>query len=457
MTSDTVYQVVELDVDDDSTEGYEPRGAVKELWVCRDHEVIIHGPSETGKTMGALQKASALCMKYDGAQIALIRKRRVDMQGTVLQTLEKKVWSDDILGSRGDDKPIIKFGGEHVEHYEFWNGSRIWVGGIDKPGKVLSGERDFFIVNQVEELDEDDWQIILTRATGRSGNTPYTQVIGDANPAPCSHWMYSRRDNGLLTMLYSIHEDNPSLFDDYGNKTIQGIKTMSILNKLRGVYKIRLKDGKCGSPEGQVMDYNPAHHLIKPPKDWPINPVTGKQEPPPDWERIRSIDFGADKPFCCAWWAFDYDRRMYCYRYIYMTMRTVRAHSKQINELSKGEYILTTVCDHDLEDRMTLEENGIPNEAAYKPILYGINKCNERFAVSEIDDLPRIFIVEDSLVEIDERLQRNKQPYRGEQEFDLYVWSNKAKEAPVDAHNHFIDQLRYAVVWEDGNTFRWVG
>jgi hypothetical protein len=56
---------------------------------------------------------------------------------------------------------------------------------------------------------------------------------------------------------------------------------------------------------------------------------------PPDWRRIRSIDFGYTNPFVCQWWAIDGDGRMYLYREIYHTKRTVKVHAEQINRSSR--------------------------------------------------------------------------------------------------------------------------
>jgi hypothetical protein len=47
-------------------------------------------------------------------------------------------------------------------------------------------------------------------------------------------------------------------------------------------------------------------------------------------------------------------------------------------ELSNGEAIEATICDHDAEDRATLQEHGIPNCAARKAVSVGIEKLEER-------------------------------------------------------------------------------
>lgn len=444
MTSNT-YIILENPTDK-SIEAYQPFGAMADLWMCKAHEVIVSGPAETGKTRGALEKLNALLWKYPKAQAAMVRKQYSDISGTCAQTFEKKVlgaW--DYENKIFDPKltPVTKYGGEKPQFYDYPNGSRLWVGGLDKPGKVLSSERDFVYVNQAEELDLNDWEIILTRATGRADNAPYSQVLADVNPGPRNHWILERANENKLTLLYSKHEDNPVLYDPVtGEITKQGKVTMAILDSLTGVRLQRYRYGKWVSAEGQIYtDYDPDVHLIEP------------FEIPADWERFRCIDFGLKHPFVCGWFAVDEDGRLYLYRQIYMTGRTVTTHSRQINELSKGEVILETICDHDAEDRLTLTENGIPNIQAKKDVASGINKMQDRLKI-QADKRPRFYIFKNSLVEIDQSLKQGKKPYATEQEFDGYIWANTQKEQPKKIEDDGMDTSRYMVMHLDG-TKQW--
>lgn len=429
----TTYSIVEAPADS-TIDAYQPFGAVADLWLCKAQEVIISGPAETGKTRGALEKLNLLLWKYPGSQYAMIRKRYVDMPGSVIQTWEKKVLGDSL----SDTGPITKFGGEKPQFYDYPNKSRLWVGGLDNPGKTLSSERDGFYVNQAEELELNDWETLTTRATGRAGNAPYTQIFGDANPGSRTHWILERANEGKLTLLHSRHEDNPTLFyPATGLITPQGAIALGILDNLTGLRHARLRLGQWVSAEGQIYDYDPPIHLIDP---FPI---------PSDFRRFRCVDFGLVHPLVCGWWAVDYDGRMYLYRQIYMTGRTVATHSGQIKSLSEGERIETTVCDHDAEDRQTLAENGIPNIAAKKDVLQGIGKVQDRLK-KQADLKPRLFIFKDSLIEVDQTLKVAREPYAVEQEFDGYIWADTKKEQPVKVEDDGMDMTRYAVMYLDG-------
>lgn len=434
----------------ESKVGYQAHGAAATLWACKAPEVIISGPYETGKTLGALNKLNVTMAKYPNARALMVRKTYTSLIHSAVVTFEKKV-----LAYPPDDHrcPIRKFGGSKPEFYDYPNGSRIVLGGMDPQhrGRTLSAEYDIVYVNQAEELTLDDWQALTRATTGRAGNMPYSVLMGDCNPDVPHHWIKNRE---RLLLLESRHEDNPVMFDqETGEITEQGKRTMATLDALTGV---RYKRGRLGlwvSAEGQVYEnFDPAIHVID------------RFDIPAEWSRFRSIDFGFTNPFSCSWWAVDPDGRLYRYRQIYMTGRTVRRHHRQIHDYSKGERFVTTVADHDAEDRATLAETwtddengelveGIHTEPAYKPIKTGIEKVQDRLAV-KADGKPRIFFLRDSLVERDETLAAKFRPVDTVSEMAAYVWPKGVdgkpnKEVPVDEDNHGLDETRYMVMYFD--------
>ncbi len=66
------------------------------------------------------------------------------------------------------------------------------------------------------------------------------------------------------------------------------------------------------------------------------------------------------------------------YRELYHTNRTVKVHSKQINEKSEGETYDFSVSDHDASVRASLLENGIATIPAKKDVDPGIQAVQER-------------------------------------------------------------------------------
>ncbi|MBP7570789.1 MAG: terminase [Acidobacteria bacterium] len=406
------------------------RGAVAELHASTDHELMVAGPAETGKTFGTLWHLDRVLRENPRAQGAMVRKVAADIGPTVLRTYER------VIAMSGSG--ATPYGGNSPQWFDYPNGARLYLGGMDRPGKVLSGERDIIYVNQAEELAAEDWQTLTTRATGRGAVVTHPQVIGDCNPGPAHHWIKHRPS---LRVLESRHEDNPSLFDDAGQITDQGRRTLAVLDALEGVLRERLRFGRWVSAEGTVYAFDERRHMVDP---FVI---------PPEWPRYRTIDFGFNNPFVCLWAAGDPDGRLYIYRQWYMSGVIVEDHARRIVAESQGERIAMTTADHDAEDRATLERHGVHTLPAYKPISVGIQAVATRLRPAG-DGRPRLFVVRGSLLARDEGLAKKRQPVNTEQEFDAYVWpkdqsGRSLKEVPVDAYNHALDALRYLVVQLD--------
>ena len=411
-------------------------GPAREFWKYKGAEAILSGPYETGKTYSWLTKLHALCVKYPNTQAVIFRQTYKSLLTTVVKTYENKV-----LPIKPDSKksPIRKLGKSRPEFYEYPNGSQLYVVGLDNPDKLLSGEFDFAGGAQLEEISLNAWEQILSRLTGRSGNTPYTQLMGDCNPGPPNHWILERESLKVFTQL---HRHNPTLYDQQtGELTAQGERTMMILNSLTGIRHKRGVLGLWVGAEGVVYDeFDHTRHAIDP------------FEIPDDWRRFRSIDFGYTNPFVCQWWAQDPDGRLYLYREIYMSQRTVRDHAEVIKRYP--ERIEFTVADHDAEDRATLRQHGIPTMAAKKDISPGIEAVQLRLREAG-DGKPRLFIFKNAVVDIDTRLIDSKRPTSTLDEIGTYAYpegidGKPVKEAPIKVDDHGVDAMRYAVMAVDG-------
>ena len=412
---------------------YIPHGECLSLFETEADEVLISGPAGTGKSRSCLEKIHYLMQRYDGARALIVRKTRASLTESALQTFER--W---VLGA---GHPMIQGGTQRRfrHNYLYPNGSEIIVGGIDNPTRIMSTEYDIIFVQEGIELIEGEWEDLSTRL--RTGPVPHQAMIADSNPGPPTHWIKQRCDQGMTKLLESRHEDNPRLYDhDAKEWTQEGLVYIARLDKLTGARKQRLRFGKWVQAEGVVYEgYDPKVHLID------------RFDVPADWRRFRVVDFGFTNPFACLWFAADNDDRLYLYREIYHTQRTVKTHCETINKFT--EPIEQTICDHDAEDRATLEENGIPNIAANKTVSVGIQKVQERLAIAD-DEKPRIFIMRDSIVEIDQSLVEAKKPWCTEQEISDYVWANKAnKEEPVKENDHGCDGIRYGVMYLDSGTW----
>lgn len=339
-------------------------GQVREAVLCRDPEVMIAGPADSGKTIAILWKLHVLALKYAGAHFSIIRKVKSDLEGTALRTFKR-----DILSKA---PYVVPYGGQRPEWYDYPNGSRIWIGGLDKPGKTLSAERDVIYVCQAEQLSMMDWEYLTRCVTGRGAVVPYTQLVGDCNPASPTHWILSRRNDGRLTFFESTHRDNPELWNhEQEDWTEEGKKRLYLLKRgLSGSRLKRLFYGLWVAPEGAIYsNFDEEIHKI------------ASFEPPRLWPRFVGVDpFGAY--IAAIWLAYDpQSQKLNVYReYIEPFGITTQQHVQNILELSRKETIFAWVGGgpSERQARMDFAGYGLPLlEPPVSDVWAGIDRVNE--------------------------------------------------------------------------------
>ena len=242
---------------------YRPYGTGYQAMVCRDDEVILHGGVNTGKTLNNFMRAHLYAMKYPGSRILFVRKALADLVRTAVATYE-----DVILPCPVEDPscPVrLRTNKEGATWYQYKeNGSRIFLGGMNNRGSVLSGEYDLVVTVQTEEFEEEDWEYFLTRiGRGAGKNGPYAMVLGDANPHVLGrmHWIMQRKTVKLFKL---VRQDNPALYDQKTKKPNEDGKIIeSRLDRLTGTTAKRLRDGLwVGSDRLVYPEFIEDMHLI---------------------------------------------------------------------------------------------------------------------------------------------------------------------------------------------------
>ncbi|MDH6116897.1 PBSX family phage terminase large subunit [Kitasatospora sp. GAS204A] len=422
---------------------YEPRGAAAELFRARDPELCIVGAAGTGKSLACLYRMHLIAIQNPQFRGLIVRKTAVSLTSTTLVTFKKKVVAEAVAAG------VVRwYGGSQQEAagYYYENGAVINVGGMDKPEKIMSSEYDLVFADEATELTVDDWEAIGTRL--RNGGLSWQQQMAAANPGHPTHWLKLRADEGKLRMLTSVHRDNPRFVNADGTLTSDGVAYMAKLDALTGVRRLRLREGKWAAAEGLIYEeWDPTTHLVD------------KSVIQPGWTRWLVIDFGFTNPFCAQWWAEDGDGRLYLYREIYKTKTLVEDHARHILSIVApgGKWIepkpRAVICDHDAEDRATLERHlGMSTSAASKTVKDGIQATQARLRPAG-DGRPRLFICQDALVERDAALVEAKRPTCTVEEITGYIWDaqpgKQPKEAPVKADDHGMDTMRYMVAERD--------
>src|SRR4030067_545250 len=354
---------------------YAPRGACRSLFESRFKEILMSGPAGTGKSRACLEKLHICMLKYPESKGLIVRKVRDTLSSTALDTWRKFVIKEALLTGE-----VEFYGGsaEEPAQYRYRNCSRVNIGGMDKPTKIMSSEYDMIYVQEAIELTITDWENLTTRL--RNANMPYNQLIADTNPGAPTHWLKLRCDSGECQFLNSKHTDNPTLIYDDGTPTRRGIQYFRFLDALTGVRRLRLRDGKWVAAEGMIYEaeWDESIHVVD------------AFTPPYEWRRMWSVDFGFVNPFVLGFWAQDPEGCLWLYREIYHTKRTVADHAARVmsivNPGGGREWTeprpTKIICDHDAENRAQLDQQlGASTLPARKDVLAGIQLVQARLGM----------------------------------------------------------------------------
>lgn len=309
--------------------------------------------------------------------VALVRKTRNSLEDSAVKTFDRV--------TKGLN--IRKVGGVSTERYIFPNGSEIVLVGMDKPDKLLSSEWDKIYVVQAEELKESDWEIAASRVTGRGAVVKHPQIYGDCNPSNARHWIRSRKS---LRLINGSVKDNPELYDDEGNQTVEGARRIKLAEDMyTGVRRQRLLYGIWATAEGAVYDmFQPDIHI----KDRPMSEFK---------QVFMAMDEGYTNPAVILCIGEDADGRAHVFREFYKTKQLQSVVVDQAIEWSKefGNPLIT--CDEaaagliaDLKSkglRVVGAKGRTPDSTGKHIILDGIRAIQDRLKVQG-DGLPRITV-----------------------------------------------------------------
>jgi phage terminase large subunit len=416
----------------------EMRGPMRDLFTTTD-SVIISGPAGTGKSFQTLLWLHLVMLKYPGTRALVVRKVARSLTGTTLATFRDKVAIEAI-----ESRLVHFYGGSAAEpaSFRYDNGSRIIVGGLDEPQRIMGSEVSIVLIDEAIETTQRDLDMLRTRLRGAKDTAyPHYRLVMLTNPGIPTHYLKTAEG---VRMAYSTHRDNPALYQD-GQWTSEGDRYLAELRNLTGVQRSRLLDGKWVASEGTIWTgYDPAVHLVD------------RFVIPADWTRYWSVDFGYIHPFVAQWWAEDPDGNLYLYRELVHTKRLVEDHAKQMlaQVITDGAWTepkpKAILTDHAAEDRATLEKHlGLKTKPAKKTVSDGLQAVESRFKVSG-NGKPRLMIMKDSLIEIDSDLAAESKPIGLAEEIPGYVWADhKTKEMPVKVGDDACDCCRYVVAHLD--------
>jgi phage terminase large subunit len=399
-------------------------------WKDKAPILLLTGAAGGGKSRLAAEKINTYLEKYPGATGLVLRKAREYCNKSVVPFLRYT---------------IIGKGASYVEFkksdglFQYANGSVLYVGGMKDQGQREAirsigqeGALDIAWLEEANAFTIEDYEELLARMRGKAAK--WSQVILTTNPDDSYHWINTRLiQAGEAATYYSSYRQNPYLPQAY----------FDVMDKLTGVRRERLRDGKWVRAEGVVYDeFDPKIHII--------------ESIAPGGRYMAAVDWGFTNPGVIQVWYVDGDGRMFLIEEVYQTGKLMSWWISKAKELNGRYGIELFVCDPaepgNIEEFRTA---GLMAIGADNRISLGIQKVKDRLTVAA-DGKPRLFLCQGAANELDQALVNAYKPASTEQEFGSYVWpkgmdGKPVKEIPIDEHNHGLDALRYLVMHLDGH------
>lgn len=243
-----------------------------------------------------------LAMRYPGLRLLLLRRTYTELRENHIIPLQAEL--NGYATYKSDEKVFI-----------FPNGSRLKLGYCDNDSDQMQYQGNEYDVIGFEEATnfKEEWIIFISTALRSTRKDFKPRIYYTMNPGGVGHAFIKRifidrnfkptdDEPEEYVFIQALVFDNKILMDaqpDY----IKRLEALPTHKRKAHLY------GRWDVFEGQVFEEfvnDPEHY-----DDRRWTHVIAPFEIPSTWTIYRSFDFGYAKPFSCAWWAVDYDGRLY--------------------------------------------------------------------------------------------------------------------------------------------------
>ena len=281
------------------------RPSEKQDIFLRDHHRIVGygGARGGGKSWAVQTKAKLLALQHPGIRIAIFRRTYPDLEKNHIRILVPAIVGARLGRYSKQEKRLTLINGSVIEFVFAQREPELRT-------KTQGIEWDVIFVDEATQWDETELKIIA--ACNRGGTVALKRMYYTCNPGGVGHQYIKRifidrkyneyEDADDYSFIQAKVTDNTALMD----ADPEYVKHLQALPpKLRKAWL----DGDWGALSGAFFEDfvdDPDHYY-----DRKHTHVIEPFEIPPGWHIMMGYDFGYRKPFSAAWYAVDYDGRLY--------------------------------------------------------------------------------------------------------------------------------------------------
>lgn len=275
----------------------------KQKLFLKDHHrhVGYGGARGGGKSWAVRTKATLLSTKHAGIRILIMRQTYPELQRNHIIQFRAMLVPD--YASYNNTEKQLKFKNGSVIDFQYCKNDA----DLDR---LQGAEYDVIFIDEATNFSE--YQLKAIAACCRGVNDFPKRIYYTCNPGGQGHSYIKRifidrnydegEDPEDYSFTQALVQDNTALQEADPNY-------VKFLEALPPKLKEAWLYGSWDMFQGQFFEEfrdDPVHY-----EDRKWTHVIEPFDIPPGWKIYRSYDFGYSKPFSCAWWAIDYDGRMY--------------------------------------------------------------------------------------------------------------------------------------------------
>lgn len=287
-------------------------------------EIMFDGSIRAGKSQACLRKIVAWAWQY-GGRYAVARKTLPELENSTMKMM---------IDGEGALPPALPV--DLVERFVktvpttayLKNGAEILFTNMESveqgKAKLRNISLNAMFIDQVEELDGDEWEEFYVELMGRLSDPrgPGKMLLA-ANPGPTDHWAYKRFIDPETQRNYpQCRYVHTTLYDNRENLDKRYFESRLRTEHQNPEYFKRMVMGEWGAfGSKRFKQWNRLKHVI--------DPFTV----PVWWECIEVIDYGYSHPFVCLWIVIDDMERYYVIAEHHVTERPASWHAAEIKRI----------------------------------------------------------------------------------------------------------------------------
>ena len=287
----------------------------KQIQMLEAHtkHVAFGGARGGGKSWAVRTKAKLLALRYPGIKILIVRRTYPELINNHIQILRQEL---NKIGQYNDKDKVFRFGNGSTIHFMYCAKD----GDLDRLQGV---EYDVIFLDEATQLSE--YQMKTISACLRGVNGFPKRIYYTCNPGGQGHGYIKRifidrryeagEDPRDYTFIQSLVTDNRALMErqpDYIQQ-LQALPEKLRRAWLEGDWDVFegqfFEDFRAAPDPARCIDAGLSVEEARAQGRW--THVIPARPPAPGWKLYRSFDWGYARPFSCAWWAVDFDGRLY--------------------------------------------------------------------------------------------------------------------------------------------------